>query len=59
LDTSYFDDFTNPEHLALYKDVLAHHRQEANNEDLADMPPRSAFVGFTFRHSDWQEKILK
>jgi hypothetical protein len=59
LDISHFDDFSNPESLAHYKDAFARRDQNADADLSVDMPPRSAFVGFTFRHSDWQDKIIE
>ena len=62
LDTTYFDDFNDPNDLELYKEVqlkqkeLDHNNNEAgrSNEPAAegDAFNRYAFVGFTFRHKD-------
>ena len=67
LDTTYFDDFNNPDDLELYKDVQ-NKQKELSDEDASantvaaaasssaknNMDPfnRYAFVGFTFRHKD-------
>ncbi|KAK9453729.1 kinase-like domain-containing protein [Dipodascopsis uninucleata] len=51
IDAGYFDDFSNQEDMAKYKEV---HDKQAQLERLADRPEkikRSAFVGFTFKHS--------
>ncbi|KAK9480801.1 kinase-like domain-containing protein [Lipomyces japonicus] len=51
VDAGYFDDFSNQEDMAKYKEV---HDKQAHLENLADRNDkmeRTAFVGFTFRHS--------
>ncbi|KAH7049744.1 kinase-like domain-containing protein [Linnemannia elongata] len=66
MDTSYFDDFSNPDDMVGYKDVLlrqaqvddaeekaaeAERRQEPSSQrDRVQDPWKSSFVGFTFRH---------
>ncbi len=57
-DTSYFDDFDDPEDMEMYKDVKD--RQEALEKEVerkkkSETNPgtplmRSAFIGFTFKH---------
>ena len=53
LDTSYFDDFSDPKDMALYADIR---RKESDNRKRANILdikiPHSAFVGFTFKHKD-------
>ena len=56
-DTTYFDDFSNPEDMAMYQDVQNKQKEMAELVSQPDPdkdgenrgPPRSAFVGFTFR----------
>lgn len=51
VDAGYFDDFSNQEDMAKYKEV---HDKQAQLEMLADRPEqinRGAFIGFTFKHS--------
>ncbi|RKO98152.1 hypothetical protein CXG81DRAFT_11111 [Caulochytrium protostelioides] len=55
-DTRYFDNFEDPKDMAMYKEV--HARQAAHKEkegasasDGTPGAPRSAFIGFTFKHS--------
>ncbi|KAI7817779.1 kinase-like domain-containing protein [Gamsiella multidivaricata] len=48
MDTSYFDDFSNPEDMVGYEDVLLRQAQLLRMQD----PWKGAFVGFTFRHPD-------
>ena len=58
-DTSHFDDFSNPNGLAMYKDVYEKQRRLESQMD-ADSDKgkehhhgaRQAFVGFTFRHKN-------
>ena len=58
LDTTYFDDFTKEEDLAAYREIQAKFQMQQTNVQPTDeefvekMPPRSAFVGFTFRHKE-------
>lgn len=53
LDTAYFDDFNNPQDMALYADIK---RKESDNRKRGEMidiqVPHSAFVGFTFKRKD-------
>ncbi|KAL1916995.1 uncharacterized protein VTP21DRAFT_5193 [Calcarisporiella thermophila] len=52
-DTSYFDDFSNPQHMAMYKEVNDKKEKleaQLKSEPVRDAVPRNAFVGFTFRH---------
>ncbi|KAK7202985.1 AGC/NDR protein kinase [Myxozyma melibiosi] len=51
VDAGYFDDFSNQEDMAKYKEV---HDKQAQLEMLAERPEkvnRTAFIGFTFKHS--------
>ncbi|KAK9467594.1 kinase-like domain-containing protein [Lipomyces arxii] len=51
VDAGYFDDFSNQDDMAKYKEV---HDKQAQLEKLADRSEpmnRSAFVGFTFKHT--------
>lgn len=56
VDTTYFDDFSNPKDMAMYKEVQermveVQKRTGPSNTD-ADKALRAEFVGFTFRHKD-------
>ncbi|RKP37573.1 kinase-like protein [Dimargaris cristalligena] len=46
-DTSYFDDFTNPDDMEIYKDV------NNKKQQIEESMHRAAFIGFTFRHRDF------
>ncbi|KAI9202119.1 kinase-like domain-containing protein [Polychytrium aggregatum] len=75
LDTSYFDDFSNPSDMAMYKEVKERQRAleskmsapggkgaAGGQEDSDVRELRSAFIGFTFRHSDmknWGERDVQ
>ncbi|KAK9360661.1 kinase-like domain-containing protein [Lipomyces starkeyi] len=51
IDAGYFDDFSNQEDMAKYKEV---HDKQAQLEMLAERPEkmnRGAFIGFTYKHS--------
>ena len=56
-DTKYFDDFENPEDMAMYKEVRK--RQQIINKETNKRNPRTNeeqrelrgdFIGFTFKH---------
>jgi hypothetical protein len=49
IDTTYFDDFTNPKDMAIYGDIQ---KKELNmKKELQDtVILQSAFAGFTFQH---------
>lgn len=53
-DPSYFDDFTNPETLQdIYSGLELTPNglhNPAHDKDPSKLPPRSAFIGFTYRH---------
>ena len=55
-DTSYFDDFENPDDMALYQEV--HKRQDDLNSSVNPSESikglRAAFVGFTFKGTDFK-----
>ncbi|KAJ3151405.1 hypothetical protein HDU86_006105 [Geranomyces michiganensis] len=64
-DTSYFDDFSDENDMAMYKEVRERMRDVAgknvkggNGVDKArDKEIRDAFVGFTFRHAGWEDAV--
>jgi serine/threonine protein kinase len=48
-DTAYFDDFTNPNDMALYGDIKK--KEQQMNQELDGLRVlQSAFCGFTFQH---------
>lgn len=49
VDTAYFDDFTDPKDLAMYKEIIDVQKSYENGAT----PPRSAFLGFTFNHPEY------
>ncbi|KAI9809292.1 MAG: hypothetical protein M1825_002583 [Sarcosagium campestre] len=56
-DAGYFDDFTNEEDMAKYKEV--HDKQAAleEMEDRKEKMNKALFVGFTFRHRQTAEEM--
>ncbi|EPZ36442.1 kinase-like protein [Rozella allomycis CSF55] len=53
-DTTYFDDFSDPNNNEIFKTV-ANRFEEYNHEEK---PPRSAFVGFTYKHHKNKEWMI-
>jgi cell cycle protein kinase DBF2 len=49
-DVGYFDDFSNEEDMAKYKEVYEKQMELSNLADRAAPMKKSAFVGFTFRY---------
>lgn len=49
LDTSYFDDFTNPLDMELYKDIKSKESENRLNSHDSVIVATSAFAGFTFK----------
>jgi cell cycle protein kinase DBF2 len=47
IDTSYFDDFSDPNQMKGYSQIKLRFRADSK---LSAAPSRSAFVGFTFKH---------
>ncbi|KAI8918389.1 kinase-like domain-containing protein, partial [Powellomyces hirtus] len=71
-DTSYFDDFTDENDMAMYKEVRDRMREvagknctkkngagksEGATKRMRDKEIRDAFVGFTFRHAGWEGAV--
>ncbi|KAI8900263.1 kinase-like domain-containing protein [Globomyces pollinis-pini] len=48
LDTTYFDDFTDPKDMALYADIKNKEKKLVDGSDVEVL--QSAFVGFTFKY---------
>lgn len=60
IDTTYFDDFNDPDNIELYKEVHNKHKDVVAVE--GNKNSRAAFVGFTFRHKhvkNWKTAVLK
>ncbi|KAK9472436.1 kinase-like domain-containing protein [Dipodascopsis tothii] len=51
IDAGYFDDFSNQEDMAKYKEVHDKQAQLERIADRTDKLDRAAFVGFTFKHT--------
>jgi cell cycle protein kinase DBF2 len=49
-DVGYFDDFSNEEDMAKYKEVYEKQLELSNLADRSAPLSKSAFVGFTFRY---------
>jgi hypothetical protein len=56
VDVGYFDDFSNEEDMAKYKEVYEKQLELSRLADRAAPINKSAFVGFTFRYVS-QDKI--
>ncbi|KAI8820183.1 kinase-like domain-containing protein, partial [Fimicolochytrium jonesii] len=66
IDTTYFDDFSDPKDMAMYKEVQDRMKEMEKKKNEAATNPasgvqkelRNAFVGFTFKHkeaNDWDK----
>jgi cell cycle protein kinase DBF2 len=49
-DVGYFDDFSNEEHMAKYKEVYDKQTELSNLAEPEAPLSKSAFIGFTFRY---------
>lgn len=49
-DCSYFDDFANPQDMALYNEIRKKEEDYKNSKSGPTQVEQSAFVGFTFKH---------
>lgn len=50
-DVGYFDDFSNEDDMAKYKEVYEKQLELSRLADRSAPLSKSAFIGFTFRHS--------